>query len=249
MSMIEIRSPEEIENVRTAGKAVRKVLDVLCNKAAPGVSTRQLDKIAEEIIRQANGTAAFKGYKGYPSATCASVNSVVVHGIPSDDEVLKEGDIISFDVGVGINGYYADAAVTIAIGKISESAQKLIDVTRKSLDLGIDKALEGNRVSDISYAVQQFVESNGFSVVRKFVGHGIGRELHEEPEIPNFGQPNKGARLKEGMLLAIEPMVNEGSYEVKIRPDGWTACTKDGLLSAHFEHTVLVRKNKAEILT
>lgn len=247
--MIEIRSPEEIENIRAAGRIVHKVLSVLCKHAAPGCPTADLNRIAEELITKEGGVAAFKGYKGYPAAICTSLNDSVVHEIPSRQKVLKEGDIISFDVGVGFNGYYADAAVTTGIGRISGTARKLIDVTRKSLDVGIAQAHESNRVSDISCTIQRYVESYNFSVVRFFVGHGIGRALHEDPEIPNFGPPDKGARLKAGMIFAIEPMVNEGSHGIKVLDDGWTAVTQDGALSAHFEHTISITKEKAEILT
>ena len=247
--MIEIRSPNEIKNIRIAGGIVRGVLTALSKSAAEGISTERLDGIAEDMILREGAEPAFKGYRGFPNAVCTSINDSVVHEIPSRKRILKNGDIISFDVGVGYNGYYADSALTIGIGEISASARRLIDISEKALYIGIDKATEGNRVSDISHAIQVFVESNGFNVVQAFVGHGIGRKIHEEPEIPNFGEPNKGARLKEGMIFAIEPMVNEGDGNIKILSDGWTAVTKDRSLSAHFEHTVVVKKNKAEILT
>ena len=247
--MIEIRSPNEIENIRIAGGIVRGVLTALSKCAAEGTSTERLDEIAEDMILREGAEPAFKGYRGFPNAICTSINDSVVHEIPSRKRILKNGDIVSFDVGVGYNGYYADSALTIGIGEISAKARRLIDTSEKALYIGIDKASEGNRVSDISHAIQVFVESNGFNVVRAFVGHGIGRKIHEEPEIPNFGKPNKGVRLKEGMIFAIEPMVNEGSGDIKILSDGWTAVTKDRSLSAHFEHTVVVKKNKAEILT
>ncbi len=247
--MIEIRSPNEIKNIRIAGGIIRKVLTALSKFVAQGISTERLDEIAEDMILREGAEPAFKGYRGFPNAICTSINDSVVHEIPSRKRILKNGDIISFDVGVGYNGYYADSALTIGIGEISAKARKLIDTSEKALYIGIDKASEGNRVSDISHAIQVFVESNGFNVVRAFVGHGIGRKIHEEPEIPNFGKPNKGVRLKEGMIFAIEPMVNEGSGDIKILSDGWTAVTKDRSLSAHFEHTVVVKKNKAEILT
>lgn len=247
--MIEIRSPEEIENIRIAGKIVREALSALSKKAKAGVSTKALDELAEDMIVAKGAKPAFKGYRGYPAAICASVNDSIVHEIPSTKRVLKEGDIVSFDIGAGYNGYFADAAITIGIGRISRKARKLIRVTREALARGISRSCEDKRVEDISHAIQSHVESNGFSVVRTFVGHGIGRNIHEEPEIPNFGEPNKGPRLKEGMILAIEPMVNEGRPEIKILPDGWTAVTKDGSLSAHFEHTVCVRRGRAEVLT
>lgn len=247
--MIEIRSPEEINNIRIAGQIVKKVLIALSKNAVKGISTKRLDEIAEDIILSENATPAFKGYMGFPNAICSSVNDSIVHEIPSTKKILKNGDIISFDVGVRYNGYYADSALTVGVGGISGQAKKLIEITEKALYIGIDKAIEGNRVSDISSSIQTFVESNGCSVVRAFVGHGIGREIHESPEIPNFGEPKKGAPLKEGMVLAIEPMVNLGSYDIEVLKDGWTAVTKDGSLSAHFEHTVVVRKDKPEILT
>ena len=247
--MIIIRSPEEIEHIRAAGRIVSEVLSVLCKKTVAGISTGELDKLAEEYVTARKGRPAFKGYKGYPATICTSVNSSIVHEIPSHSKILREGDIIGFDVGVEVNGYYADAAYTVGVGRISDTAQKLVEVTKVSLSRAIDEAHEGKRLSDISHAVQKYVEANGFSVVRHFVGHGIGKALHEAPEIPNFGPPDKGARLKEGMVLAIEPMVNEGSYEIDILSDGWTAVTSDRSLSAHFEHTVLVKEKKAEILT
>jgi len=247
--MIEIRSPGEIDYIRKAGRIVKLALSVISKKAKRGVSTKYLDAIAEEIISGEKAIPAFKGYRGYPNALCSSVNDSVVHEIPSEKRILKEGDIISLDIGAGYKGYYADAAITLGIGKISEKAKKLISVTEKALYKGIEKIREGNRISDISHAIQTFVESQGFSVVRAFIGHGIGRSIHEEPDIPNFGEPNKGPRIKDGMVFAVEPMVNVGSFEIIILKDGWTAVTKDGSLSGHFEHTVVARKGKAEILT
>ncbi len=247
--MIEIKTPGEIDTMRAAGKIVKQVLTALCNNAVAGKNTAELDIMAEEMIRAAKSRPAFKGYNGYPSTICSSVNNSIVHEIPSRNKVLKDGDIISFDVGAELDGYFADAAMTVGVGEISPKASKLVEVTRKSLEDAITMAVEDNRISDISSAVQKRVESGGFSVVRYFVGHGIGRRLHEPPEIPNFGPPGRGPRLKAGMVLAIEPMVNEGSWEVKILEDGWTAITRDGSLSAHFEHTVVVGKEKAEILT
>jgi len=247
--MIEIKSFEEIGMMRTAGKIVREVFNVLCENTVPGKNTWELDAIAEKLICGQNARPAFKGYKGYPATICSSVNDSIVHEIPSRRTILKEGDIISYDVGVEYKGYFADAAITMGVGKISQTALKLIEVTEKSLTLGIGMTRSDKRLSDISHAVQTHVEENGFSVVRHFVGHGIGRSLHEEPEIPNAGRPHKGPRLKSGMVLAIEPMVNEGHFDIKIKNDGWTAKTKDGSLSAHFEHTVLVNGEKPEILT
>lgn len=246
--MIEIRTSDEIEKIRTAGKIVQKVLIALSNKAVPGITTEALNAIAEDLIAKDASRPAFKGYRGYPKSICTSINDSIVHEIPSKNRILKAGDIIGFDVGVVKDGYYADAAVTVGVGNVSSQAQKLMDVTKESLDMALEAAKEGNRLSDVSFAVQEHVEKNGFSVVRHFVGHGIGRALHEEPEIPNFGVPDRGPKLKEGMILAIEPMVNQGHFDIRILKDGWTAVTKDGSLSAHFEHTVVVRKEKAEIL-
>ncbi|MDD5438923.1 MAG: type I methionyl aminopeptidase [Candidatus Omnitrophica bacterium] len=247
--MIEVRSPEEIEEIRQAGRITHDVLIALSKKATPGTTTLALDAMAEGMIRKCKGRPAFKGYRGYPRTICTAVNDSVVHEIPVKSRVLREGDIVSFDVGVEYNGYYADAAVTVGIGAISALAAKLIDVTRDSLMAGIAQACAGNRVFDISHAVQSYVESYGFSVVRYFVGHGIGRALHEEPEIPNYGKPHQGARLQRGMILAIEPMVNAGSAGIKIMSDGWRAVTEDGSLSAHYEHTVVVTDKEPEIVT
>ena len=247
--MIEIRTPEEIDKIRLAGLITKNVLIVLCKNSFPGRSTLELDKIAYDVIVNSGAIPAFKGYRGYPASICTSINDSIVHEIPSDKRIIKHSDIVSYDVGVRYKDYCADAAITIGIGEISSLAVKLIDVTRKALSLGIEKAEEGNRVSDISYAVQSYVEENGFSVVRQFVGHGIGRAIHEEPEIPNFGSPNKGPRIRQGMIFAIEPMVNAGGSEAKILNNGWTAVTADGSLSAHFEHTICVKQGKAEILT
>lgn len=246
--MIILRSDEEIGGIRDAGRIVALTLEKIRKCAKAGITTRELDRIACEEILRHGGTAAFKNYRGYPANICASVNEVVVHGIPSDRKI-KEGDILSVDVGVKVKNFYADAAVTFGIGNISDQAKKLIKVTEESLYKGIKNARPGKRLSDISASVQEFVESNGFSVVRAFVGHGIGEKIHEEPEIPNFGSPNKGPRLESGMVLAIEPMVNAGTFEVEILDDGWTAVTRDRELSAHFEHTIAVRKGEPEILT
>jgi methionyl aminopeptidase len=246
--MIILRSDEEISWCRDAGKIVAETFEKLKKCAKAGIATRELDKIACDEIIKLGGEPAFKNYKGYPGNICTSINEAVVHGIPSDRK-LKEGDILSIDIGVKKENFYADAAITIGIGKISDKARTLIDVTEESLYRGIEFARPGKRLSDISAGVQEFVESKGFSVVRAFVGHGIGNRIHEEPEIPNFGTPGKGPRLEKGMILAIEPMVNAGSFEVEILDDGWTAVTKDGSLSAHFEHTIAVTKGEARILT
>ena len=213
-----------------------------------GITTEELDRLAEEYIKRHGGIPAFKGYRGYPRSLCVSVNEEVVHGIPGKRK-LKEGDIVSLDLGVLMDGYYGDAAITVPVGKVSELAKKLIKVTEEALYRGIEMARPGNRLSDISYAIQNHVEKAGFSVVREFVGHGIGKELHEEPQVPNFGPPNRGPRLEPGMVLAIEPMVNTGTWEVRILPNGWTVVTADGGLSAHFEHTVAITDNGPEILS
>lgn len=246
--MIVLKSDREIELMRKAGNVVGRVFERLEKEIEPGVKTRQLDQIAAEMIKSSGGRAAFLGYKGFPGNICASINDEIVHGIPGE-RALAEGDIIGLDIGVELEGYYSDAAATFAVGKISQEARQLIDATERSLYLGIEQARAGNRVSDISYAIQTFVERHGFSVVRAFVGHGIGSNMHEEPEVPNFGPPNKGVKLEPGMTLAIEPMVNQGTYKVSILEDGWTAVTEDGKLSAHFEHTILVGEEGPQILT
>jgi methionyl aminopeptidase len=247
--VIVCRSAAELEQMREAGRLVGEVLTELAAAVAPGVSTADLDALAEKRIRQAGATPAFKGYHGYPATICASVNDEVIHGIPSGRRVLNEGDVISIDVGASMNGYFGDSAVTLPVGKISEKAATLLRVTEESLHKAIEAARPGNRVSDIGHAVQKHVEAYGFSVVREFVGHGIGQKMHEEPQVPNYGQPGHGPRLAEGMVLAIEPMVNAGSPAVKVLADGWTAVTRDGGLSAHFEHTVAVTAGEPWILT
>jgi len=247
--VIVCRSAAELEQMREAGRLVGEVLTELSAVVAPGVSTADLDALAEKRIRQAGATPAFKGYHGYPATICASVNDEVIHGIPSSKRVLSDGDVISIDVGAALNGYYGDSAVTLPVGKISEAAATLLRVTEESLFKAIDAARPGNRVSDVGHAVQAHVEAFGFSVVREFVGHGIGQKMHEEPQVPNYGQPGHGPRLAEGMVLAIEPMVNAGAPAVKVLADGWTAVTRDGSLSAHFEHTVAVTAGEPWILT
>ena len=231
-----------------AGSIVGEVLDSIKDMIKAGITTREIELFADERIKALGGKSAFKGYRGYPGSICTSVNEEVVHGIPSSHR-LKDGDIVSVDLGVYYDGFFGDAAVTLPVGKIDNETATLLRITEEALSLGIENATEGKRVSDISYAIQSHAEKNGFSVVRSFVGHGIGRELHEEPQIPNYGTPGKGPRLKEGMTLAIEPMVNSGTYEVKILRDGWTAVTTDGKKSAHFEHTVLVTSGRPKILT
>jgi len=246
--VISIKSQEEIEYMRTAGKILKQVLLDLQSYLKPGMTTRELDRKACRIIKKSGGRPAFKGYKGFPGNICTSINYVVVHGIPKKEK-LKEGDIISIDCGVEYKGYYADSAETFSVGNVSESAKRLMDVTRKSLYTGINEARSEKRLSNISHAIQEYVEAKGYSIVRALVGHGIGSRIHEDPEIPNFGKPNKGVLLKPGMTLAIEPMVNEGSYDIEVLKDGWAIATKDRKLSAHFEHTVLVTEGEPEILT
>lgn len=246
--MIVLRSDRELEVMRTAGRIAADALAKVKRYARSGLQTKELDAIARDEILKQDGYPAFKGYKGFPGNICASVNETVVHGIPSEAR-LNTGDIVSIDIGVKFRDYFADAAITVGIGPISDEAARLISVTERALYIGIENALPGKRLSDISCGIQEYVESNGFSVVRSFVGHGIGANLHEEPEIPNFGVRGTGARLEAGMVLAIEPMVNSGTFEVEILADGWTAVTKDRKFSAHFEHTVAVRDGKAEVLT
>jgi methionyl aminopeptidase len=235
--------------MREAGRLVGEVLTELAAHVAPGVSTGDLDALAEKRIRGAGATPAFKGYHGYPAAICASINSEVIHGIPSGRRMLRTGDILSIDVGVALDGYFGDSAITVPVGPVTEQAAVLLRVTEESLFKAIAQVRPGARVSDIGHAVQRHIESNGFSVVREFVGHGIGQKMHEEPQIPNYGDAGRGPRLAEGMVLAIEPMVNAGKPAVKVLPDGWTAVTKDGSLSAHFEHTVAVTAGEPWILT
>ncbi|HWR90629.1 MAG TPA: type I methionyl aminopeptidase [Dissulfurispiraceae bacterium] len=247
--MIIVKSPTEIARIREACRIVAEVLHCLKTYIRAGVTTSDIENFADRAIRERKGIPAFRGYRGYPASVCLSLNDQVVHGIPSQAMRVKEGDIVSIDIGVLLDGFYGDAAVTVPVGDIGPEAERLIAVTEKALCAGIEKAVVGNRVSDISASIQQFVESHGYSVVRAFVGHGIGRSLHEDPQVPNFGKPGQGARLREGMTLAIEPMVNAGRSDVTLLKDGWTAVTADGSLSAHFEHTIAVLKNGPEILT
>jgi methionyl aminopeptidase len=246
--MIILKSPQEIEKMARACGIVAKTLDAAKAVVMPGITTAEIESFLDAYIRENNAVPAFKGYRGYPASICTSVNNEVIHGIPSD-RVLKEGDILSIDLGVYKDGFYGDAAYTFPVGKIHSDTERLLKVTEEALYIGIGNAKADNRVSDISYSIQNHVESNGFSVVRAFVGHGIGSELHEEPQIPNFGIPERGPRLRPGMTLAIEPMVNEGGHEVLILDDGWTVVTVDGKISAHFEHTILVTLDKPRILT
>jgi methionyl aminopeptidase len=246
--VIVCKSPAEIERMRAANALVADVLAELATMVEAGVTTLDLDVAAERLVRAGGAEPAFKGYRGYPSTLCASVNEQVVHGIPSG-RALVEGDIISLDMGVKLNGFYGDSAVTVPVGQVSEDAAALLRVTRESLEKGIAQVRLGGRISDIGHAIQEHVEAHGLSVVREFVGHGIGSALHEEPQIANYGEPGRGPRLAEGMTLAIEPMVNIGRPAVKVLADGWTAVTKDGSLSAHFEHTVAVTKSGPLVLT
>jgi methionyl aminopeptidase len=243
-----LKSKDELEKLRRSNIIVAEILGKLTDVIAPGVTGLDLEGICEEELEKRSVKAAFKGYRGYPYCLCVSINDMVVHGFPSK-RAFKEGDLISMDFGVLSDGFYGDSAVTVPVGNISSEAARLIDITSTSLDRGIDAVKVGNRVQDISSAVQREVEGAGFSVVRAFVGHGIGRNLHEAPQVPNFGSPGKGMRLKEGMVLAIEPMVNAGGSDVKILDDGWTAVTKDGTLSAHFEHSVAVTRNGPYVLS
>ena len=235
--------------MRAAGRLVGEVLTALAARVAPGVSTGELDTIAEQMIAHAGGTPAFKGYHGYPATICSSINEEVIHGIPSQRRRLEEGDVVSLDVGASLDGYYGDSAITVPVGRVSEEAARLLRVTEEALYKAVDAVRPGARVSDIGHAVQQHVEAHGFSVVREFVGHGIGQRMHEEPQVPNYGDAGRGPRLAEGMVLAIEPMVNAGKPAVKVLSDGWTAVTRDKSLSAHFEHTVAVTAEGAWILT
>ena len=247
--MIVCRSAAELERMRDAGRLVGEVLTELTAMVAPGITTADLDAAAEKRILAAGAVPAFKGYHGYPATICASVNEEVIHGIPSGRRILNAGDVISIDVGASLDGYYGDSAVTLPVGPVSEEAATLLRVTDEALHKAIERARPGGRVSDLGHAVQQHVEAFGFSVVREFVGHGIGQRMHEEPQIPNYGGPGHGPRLAEGMVLAIEPMVNAGKPAVKVLADGWTAVTRDGSLSAHFEHTVAVMSGEPWILT
>lgn len=247
--MISLKSERELDLMRKAGRIVAQVLDEMAQMTRVGVSTGELDRFAESRTRELKAIPAFKGYHGFPACVCISVNDEVVHGIPSTKRILREGDIVGLDFGVIYEGWYGDSARTVAVGKIDPRAQKLIDATRESLNRGIEQCYVGNHVFDIGHAVQNYVEPLGYSVVREFVGHGIGRALHEEPQVPNYGSKGKGLVLKAGMVLAIEPMINAGSHEVKILGDGWTAVTVDRSLSAHFEHTVAITPNGPEILT
>jgi len=243
-----IKSDTELEYMRSAGKVVADTLAMIEKVIKPGITTAEIDKIAEEFILAQGAIPSFKGYGGFPGSICASVNDVVIHGIPNDT-VLVEGDIISVDCGAILNGYHGDAARTFPVGSISKEAQHLIDVTKESFFKGIEKAVVGNRLTDISAAIQKHAESFGYSVVRDFVGHGIGTSMHEDPQVPNYGTAGKGPKLVHGVVLAIEPMINMGNYKVKVKPDGWTVVTSDGKLSAHYENTIAITNDGVEILT
>jgi methionyl aminopeptidase len=246
--MIICKSPSELNIMERCNRVVRKILGELEEMIKPGITTKDIDRFAEERSKAEGGIPAFKGYRGFPASICTSVNDEVVHGIPTEKVVLKEGDIISLDFGICIDGFYGDAAVTYPVGSVSQKAGELIEVTENALQAGIDKALAGRRISDISHAIQSVAESNGFSVVKEFVGHGIGSSLHEDPQIPNYGDPGKGPVIAEGMVFAIEPMVNAGEGSIRIANDGWTAVTKDGELSSHFELSVAIKDGKPWIL-
>jgi methionyl aminopeptidase len=246
--MIFLKSPEEIEKIRLASNMVAEILEEVRKRIKPGITTQELDQLAVRLTSKKKARPAFKGYHGYPHSLCVSVNEEVVHGFPSKRR-LVDGDIVGLDFGIFFDGFYGDAALTQPVGKISTLAEKLIRVTQEALFKGLEQVRSGRRVGDISAAVQQHVEENGFSVVRQFVGHGIGKALHEDPQVPNFGEPGRGTLLKPGMVLAIEPMVNAGGSDVEILSDGWTAVTKDRSLSAHFEHTVAITDNGCQILT
>jgi len=247
-AMIIIKSPREIEQLKKSNAIVAEIFEKLKGMIAPGITTKELDQVAEEYILLKGARPAFKGYRGFPATLCISINEEVVHGIPGQRR-LRGGDIVSLDVGVNYVGYFGDAAITLPVGEVDPEAKRLLEVTEKALTIGVEKAKIGNRLFDISYAIQRWVESHGFSVVRDFVGHGIGKDLHEEPQIPNFGAPHQGPRLEKGMVLALEPMVNEGTYEVRVLSDGWTVVTADGKRSAHFEHTIVITDDGAEILS
>ncbi len=247
--MISLKSEKEIDLMRKSGQVVAQILSEVALMSKPGISTAEIDRYAESRCKDFNVLPAFKGYKGFPCSICISINDEVVHGIPSPKRILKNGDIVGLDFGVSFEGWYGDSACTVAVGEVSSEAQKLVEVTKKSLELGIAECIEGNRVFDIGYAIQNYVEGFGYGVVREFVGHGIGRSLHEEPQVPNYGTKGKGVALKVGMVIAIEPMINAGRQEVRILEDGWTAVTQDHSLSAHFEHTVAITLRGPEVLT
>jgi methionyl aminopeptidase len=247
--VIILKSSREIELIHAGGRILAEALEMLRDLVKPGVSTKEIDFEIEDLIRKRGARPAFKGYRGFPATVCVSINEEVVHGIPSPHRRLKEGDIVGLDLGCIVDGYYADTAITLPVGEIPPPVQRLLDVTRESLDEGIARARPGNRLGDISHAIQRHVEGHGLAVVRAFVGHGIGVALHEDPQIPNFGEPGRGPLLKAGMCFAIEPMVTMGTWDVRILDDGWTAVTTDRSFAAHFEHTVAITEGDPEILT
>ena len=247
--MIELKTPVEIEQMRLAAQIAAKTLDLMEENIRPGITTEELNDMADGYIRSRGAIPAFLGYQSFPKSICVSIDEEVVHGIPSPTRKLREGQIVSIDVGTLIDGFYGDAARTFAVGKVSDRAACLMEVTRRALEKGISEARVGNRLGDISYAVQKTAEGAGMNVVRDLVGHGIGRKMHEEPQIPNYGKPHTGLLLKAGMVFAIEPMVNAGGYKVKTKPDRWTIVTEDGSLSAHFEHDVAITENGPEVLS
>ena len=247
--MITCRSAAEIERMRGANRLVAQVLASLEGAVAPGLTTGELDRMAEKMVRAGGAEPAFKGYRGFPATLCISINEEVIHGIPSPTRALKDGDIVSIDLGAKLNGFFGDSAVTVPVGRIPVRTTELLDVTREALQRAIAQVRVGGRLSDLGYAVQQCAEEHGFSIVREFVGHGIGERLHEEPQIPNYGPPGRGPKLAEGMVLAIEPMIALGRPETKVLADGWTAVTRDGSVAAHFEHTVAVTAAGPLVLT
>ncbi len=248
--MIKLKGPADVEGIRSAGRIIHQIFQLLSERIKPGVSTWDLDQFIEKYIVSHGGRPAFKGYRGFPAASCISVNEEVVHGIPSEKKVLKEGDIVGVDIGVEKDSYYADAAYTFAVGQVSEEDERLMQVTHYALMRAIEKAKTARRIGDISYVIQRTVEREGFSVVREFVGHGVGFEIHEPPMVPNYGRPGTGEKIKPGLVLAIEPMVNAGTWEVVIDPhDNWTVRTKDRKKSAHYEHTIAILEGEVQILT
>jgi methionyl aminopeptidase len=246
--MIMRKGAEELDKMRRAGRVVGETLEILQAAVKPGVTTEELDRIAEREIRARGAIPSFKGYRGFPATICTSINSEIVHGIPGH-RTLQEGDLIKLDAGAIVEGYHGDSAVTVPVGEVSQEALKLIETTERSLQAGIAEAKAGNRIHDIGAAVQTTAEGAGFSVVREYVGHGIGRALHEDPPVPNYGKPGTGLKLEPGLVIAIEPMVNVGTFDTRLLPDGWTVVTADGALSAHFEHTVAITENGPEVLT
>lgn len=244
-----VKSGEEIELMRQAGRELARIRDAVADLAHPGISTLELDKVAHQLIEAAGARPAFLGYHGYPASICASINNEVVHGIPSRKRCLRDGDLLSIDLGLILHGFYADTAVSVGVGKVEPSVARLIDVTRIALSVGIGAMQTAQRIGDIGHAIEKYVAGEGFSVVREYTGHGIGRQMHEDPKVPNFGEAGKGVRLKRGMVLALEPMVNMGSWKTEVLDDDWTVVTADGKPSAHFEHTVALTEDGVEVLT